>query len=118
MCCGWCMHFDMGEVTAEAKEVVRDFLGHWNGLWGTQNTLSSTFESLFSGCFVENGLRGGRRLEAAKNIRSLGQPRCVTDVCWVGQHLHLPTTPQRGPFYSPRHPRELSEFLMDRGLCR
>lgn len=27
------MHFDLGKVTVEAKEVVRDFLGHWNGLW-------------------------------------------------------------------------------------
>lgn len=106
-----------GRWQLRLKKWSGTFLGTGMVCGGTQNTLSSTFESLFSGCFVENGLKGGRRLEAANNMRSLGQQRCVTNACWVGQHLYLPTTPQRGPFYSPRHPRELSEFLMDGGCA-
>ena len=52
------MHFNMGEVTAEAKEVVRDLLGHWNGLWRNTAHSEFCFQKLLSGCCMENGLGG------------------------------------------------------------
>lgn len=76
------MHFDMGKVTAEAKEVVQDFLGHWIGLWMSTTHSELCFEKLVSGCCMENGLGGGRGPKAARHIRDLGQQRCAT--CLVG----------------------------------